>query len=216
MITFNYDVAVDRSLEQKGLKPDYCIENSDPQGVRLLKLHSSLNWLYCPTCRRLHVLELLQKQAPDFFENKIVPPHSIKVPMPVQRWLADFDCCEHRRSNEPFIVPPTWNKSDYHMVIPRVWRAAAEELESADDIFVIGYSFPQSDAFFHHLYGLGSLSEKPLRRFWVFNPDTEEVEARFRRLLGTGAQRVCKYYPQTFAEAIGVIVRAFGGGKYSA
>lgn len=215
VITFNYDVAADHSLAQKGLKPDYCIENNGPQGVRLLKLHGSLNWLYCPTCRRIHVLDLMQKHAPDFFENDLIPTDYIEVPMPLSRWLAEFDCCEHKRSNEPFIVPPTWNKSDYHKVMLPVWRAAAEELESAEDIFVIGYSLPQSDAFFHHLYGLGSVSERPLRRFWVFNPDTEEVEGRFRRLLGTGAQRIFKYHPQKFSEAISEIVAAFGGGIYS-
>ncbi len=214
VITFNYDVVVDRSLAQKGLRPDYCIEN-ETQGVRLLKLHGSLNWLRCPICGRIQVLDLMQKQAPDFFEDKNVPQQKIKVPMPLSRWLTEFNCCEHKRSNEPLIVPPTWNKSDYHKVMLPVWRTAVEELESAENIFVIGYSFPQSDAFFHHLYGLGSLSEKPLRRFWVFNPDTETVEGRFRRLLGTGVHRIFEYHPQKFNEAISTIANAFGAGKYS-
>ena len=68
------------------------------------------------------------------------------------------------------IVPPTWDKSDGHKKLSTVWKKAASDLGSADNIIVIGYSFPKSDVFFHHLYALGSVGEKPLSRFIVINP----------------------------------------------
>jgi hypothetical protein len=209
VITFNYDVAVDRALGAHGLNPDYCLTDSEPTtGVRLLKLHGSLNWIYCRTCCGVHVLDILPKKAEDLYADGVIPRDHPSVPMPIQKWLQELECCAPL-PRQPLIVPPTWSKSEYHGVMPTVWRAAAEELEDAEHIFVIGYSFPQSDAFFHHLYGLGSVGERPLRRFWVFNPDEEEVKGRFRQLLGRGAERVFEYRPVTFEKAISELWHAF-------
>ena len=117
-------------------------------------------------------------------------------------WLNESPLCDHSASPQPFIVPPTWAKTRYHGAIKEVWKRAAKELSLAEYIFVIGYSFPGSDAFFHHLYALGSVSDTPLRKFWVFNPDTTEVQQRFEGLLGTGAKTVFEYRPVKFKEAV--------------
>jgi len=86
----------------------------------------------------------------------------------------------------PLIVPPTWSKGEYYRQIGGVWRRAAQELGEAENIIVIGYSLPASDSFFPLLFGLGTVGNKPLRRFWVFDPD-EKVGDRFRTMLGPGA-----------------------------
>jgi hypothetical protein len=86
----------------------------------------------------------------------------------------------------PFLVPPTWNKGDHYVSIQPVWRAAAQELAQAHNIFVVGFSMPDTDSFFHYLYALGAESLEQLQRFFVFNPD-EKVMGRFKRLLGPGA-----------------------------
>src|SRR5258706_11739933 len=38
---------------------------------------------------------------------------------------------------EPVIVPPSWNKSDYHQTLSNVWAAAATDLSEAEYIFII-------------------------------------------------------------------------------
>ncbi|MBI4962476.1 MAG: hypothetical protein HY913_04305 [Desulfomonile tiedjei] len=210
VLTFNYDLALDRSLAAKGLKPDYCLEDGkNPDGLPLLKLHGSLNWAYCPECRRVFSLNLLSKKAEDFFEDKVLPRHGNSAPMPIQRWLDEESFCPHTYSKQPLIVPPTWNKASYHRVMPTVWHWAAHYLRSAEYIFVLGYSFPSSDTFFHHLYGLGSLSQTPLRRFWVCNPDRELVRGRFENLLGPGARRVFAYHESEFRQAIDEVWDSF-------
>ena len=80
----------------------------------------------------------------------------------------------------------------------------------AENIFVIGYSLPQSDMFFKYLYGLGTIGERILRRFWVINPDaTGEVMSKFRELLGPGARRRFKPLKMTFKESIKAIKKEF-------
>lgn len=103
-------------------------------------------------------------------------------------------------------VPPTWNKTDYHGELAHVWSRASEELASAENIFVLGYSLPESDSFFRYLYALGSESSNRIKRFWVFNPDSDgSVQARFRAMIGRGIEKRFQFIDGesgTFASAI--------------
>jgi hypothetical protein len=90
-------------------------------------------------------------------------------------------------------------KLQYHDSLGRVWRAAAAELSTAENIFVCGYSLPDTDQFFKYLYALGTIGSARLKRFWVFNPD-EEVERNFRDLLGQGVLPRFRFFRETFAQ----------------
>lgn len=109
---------------------------------------------------------------------------------------------------EPFIVPPTWDKTQYHRQISRVWRRAAQELKSAENIFVSGYSLPSSDAFFKYLYALGTVGSGLIRRFWVFDPD-EAVNGRFKTLLGRSVLDRYSFFGLIFRDAISHIRKEF-------
>lgn len=111
---------------------------------------------------------------------------------------------------EPVIVPPSWNKADYHNALSDVWAAAAKHLSEAEHIFVMGYSLPETDSFFRHLYALGSVGTTPLRRIAVFNPDASgATNARFQGLLGPGAIARYEYHTSTFDQAIDHIKKFF-------
>ena len=105
---------------------------------------------------------------------------------------------------EPLIVPPTWNKTDYQGALRSVWARAAQELGEAREIFVVGYSLPETDKFFKYLFGLGAIGPSLLRRFEVFDKARDDkVGDRFRALLGPFAQRVFRSYPNVvFSGAI--------------
>ena len=208
VLTFNYDLALDLALMRDDLGPDYCFTASGSQRkIPLLKLHGSLNWVRCPECDRVVAWEL------EDYLNKHYPPSRAKekAPLFIGSRLSEFPLsCNHSFRREPAIVPPTWNKEDYHRPLSKVWGRAAQELGDSENIFVIGYSMPESDAFFPHLYALGSVSETPMKRFWVFNPDeTGGVKGRFTRLLGPQAQRRFQYFPETFDRAIETIRKEF-------
>ncbi|RYD04707.1 hypothetical protein N752_12310 [Desulforamulus aquiferis] len=105
-------------------------ENSS---VKLLKLHGSLNWLYCPSCGQLYTYEHSDPQGNSVIINGMA--NMVKC--------ATEHCC-HRLSR--VIIPPTLMKN-YQSIpfIPELWRQAREALTRAREIIVIGYSFPTTD-----------------------------------------------------------------------
>jgi hypothetical protein len=96
---------------------------------------------------------------------------------------------------DPVMVPPSWNKTQYHLQISNIWKIAAQELGKAESIFVIGYSLPESDIFFRYLFALGATSDTRIDKFWIFNPDKENtVEPRFDKIVGTGIRERYKFH----------------------
>jgi hypothetical protein len=76
-------------------------------------------------------------------------------------------------------------KLSEHRQLRSVWKRAAHRFKEAHAIVVIGYSWPNGDQFFHHLFALGSIGDTFLRTFIVADL-SEIVPNRFRvDLLGT-------------------------------
>lgn len=193
IITFNYDAALDFALwHLDRMSPDYRLDKTG-HGVPLFKLHGSINWGRCPNCSKIVIAN-------------VAPPETRADRL--YRWKmfedAGVSCCNQQLSDGCVIVPPTWDKSEYRSSLVNVWRGAAAELATASTIVVCGYSLPESDAFFRYLYGLGTVGQTLLERFWVFDP-AETVGERFRALLGPGARARFEYRPYTFESAAGVL-----------
>ena len=171
-----------------------------------MKLHGSLNWVLCDHCARV-----IPWQVSEFVRNRFWSD-SKHVQVPIAACLDQFQHCGKTASQnpEPFLIPPTWNKTQYHDQLVSVWRSAGRELENAENIFICGYSLPQTDQFFHYLYALGSVGGAGLKRVWVFDPD-EEVKERFAHILGEMALDRFEYHKVTFAEAVPIIQRALSG-----
>lgn len=218
VLNFNYDIGADIALFRAGLGPNYVIEGAPMTGqysVDLLKLHGSLNWATekeSLQIRPLHLSSYFQKYRYNSFAT-----HS-KVRVPIGSQLSEY-FSRHvsptvEVETEPVIVPPSWNKADYHEALSKVWARAGQHLAEAECIFIIGYSLPETDSFFRHLYALGSVGESALRRFVVFNPDESgDTDQRFKSLLGPGASARYQYVPKTFAEAIPIIKGYFSKRK---
>jgi hypothetical protein len=149
ILTFNYDLALDIVFYDNKININYGIDNDYTEGINYYKLHGSLNWIndnnaikIIPIEKILHNTKLDQDGRPapiDTLEvlsinsnNKIIPT--------------------------PFIVPPTWNKTEYHSQIGFIWEKAIKELSDVQHLIIIGYSFPQTDLFFRHLLALGMTS----------------------------------------------------------
>lgn len=179
-ISFNYDVCLDYALYRSSLGPDYCIDPAAAgRGIKLLKLHGSLNWTRCPECKKVVPWHLS-----DFFRTRQWPlfGDTTEIRFDISGNLTQFrHCGSHARV--PYLVPPTWNKTRYHEELEKVWKAAAHELSTAENILVCGYSLPESDLFFRYLFALGAVGQARIKRFWVINPD-KNVKARFERLCG--------------------------------
>ena len=210
IITFNYDMALDVALRNVfGNEPNYSLYDDDGSTnlqPKLMKLHGSINWYGC-TCGRITPFSLEESTrrgniTSDGVANIILPRSSIESPV----------CRCGERCNGRVIVPPTWNKNAYQGELSKVWKTASNELSSARNIFVIGYSLPETDSFFRYLYALSTAGRSRIQRFWVYNyGGLPEVLDRYKRLLGSSVRdRRFQYINHhSFSAAIGMIKYEF-------
>jgi len=195
IITFNYDVGLDYALHSKGVRIDYALPGSPPSDIKLLKLHGSIHWAADGTdIRALDFGSAVARGRYDLQPRNEAEPTTFEICSALGQPLGT--------KSYPVIVPPTWNKSDYHSAIANVWRAAARELSTAEHIYVIGYSLPRTDQFFHLLFALGTQSSSTiLRRVIVVNPDVKAGK-RVNSGLGTQTQGLFEYYEKDFDQCL--------------
>ncbi len=196
-ISFNYDLSLDYSLSFRGVPFDYCLDdNPSNRGLAYLKLHGSINWGACNRCNKIIPFNV----GDAHFDLWTDTPH---VYFNLGSKLNTRPHCDQALDGTPVIVPPTWDKTTYHSQLRSVWQQASKVLALAENIFVIGYSLPESDLFFRYLFALGSESQTRIKRFWVIDPDPQgEVERRFRSLIGRGIENRVRFFRQTFRDAV--------------
>ena len=197
VITFNYDLGLDFSLYARRILPDYGLGDIDAAGKKctpFLKLHGSLNWGKCSKCGKITPYRDFTVTEPKSGLDYFI--------IPIISKLKTLKCkCGEPIEEDPFIVPPTWNKTAFHEQIEQVWKRAALELKDAEHIFVLGYSFPETDMFFHYLFALGVDMRTILKGFYVYNIDLE-VEKRFEDLLSSGIKERFEFQSYDFDGAI--------------
>jgi len=158
-LSLNYDIIIDNVLadlygeyhldygidfvnferENDWKKPD------KNKAILLLKIHGSLNWLYCPTCNHI---ELTPKE-----KGAIKAFYKIK------------ECSKCKTPMEPVIIPPTFYKEMANPFIQKIFLKADKVLRSAERIFICGYSFPDADLHIKYL----------LKRAEQFKGETPEI-----------------------------------------
>ena len=209
IITFNYDIAVDFALNESSyISYNYGFEEekSNKDDIVLLKLHGSINWGKCFKCQKILPwklgIYLMGHGVSVGYEGK-------EVSIPIGSQLHEYEHCPgYFLHNEPVIIPPTWDKFYHRNKISQIWKKAASELSEAANIFVIGYSYPETDAFFKYLYSIGSVGDAIIENFWVFNPD-KKLEPHFKNLLGEASINSFKYISEGFGYANGEIEKLF-------
>jgi NAD-dependent SIR2 family protein deacetylase len=190
-ISLNYDILVDNAIasvyETKGIDLDYAIDfanfscNGDwhvPQegrAVELLKVHGSLNWLYCPVCKSIWltpkekgVIELI---SGDESKKKCKSCGGRKVPV---------------------LVPPTYFKVMSNPYLVAVWEKAEQCLRQCSQIIFCGYSLPDADIHIKYLLKRGQLNRQNAEpKVTVINHfdgkdqrASQEEENRYNRLFG--------------------------------
>jgi len=205
VLTFNYDIALDFALVSAQKQIDYGLEKDveyfDNKDVaRLLKLHGSTNWMQEKKDGKINVFPIEDIKTQHTWSSM---KNYSKIKL--SAYLNSF-----REQNKglhleesPVIVPPTWNKTQYHGMLSNVWTAAANDLNRAKNIFILGYSLPDSDSFFKYLFALGTMGGSRIRRFWVFDPDNSgRLGQRFKNLLGEGILPRFKLFNLNFSEAV--------------
>lgn len=143
-ISTNYDLLIDGAL---GFRIDYGVEFSGQhqfgsrqtktlsgvQPIKLLKLHGSLNWLYCPVCNNLNS-----------WESK-----AVLSLMSEGRPITKCEFCQAVMS--PVIVPPTFYKDMTRVFLSSIWNKTENALRDVNHIVFCGYSLPDADMHIKYL-----------------------------------------------------------------
>ena len=194
IITFNYDLCLDYILQKHNLGVDYGFDAGVTSGIKLLKLHGSLNWGRCSECDEIRIGPVFDTMQKSLASRK---PNDLVTFEPVVE--ANKLCSSHKRPMDLVLVPPTWSKAEHHREVQQVWRSAALELKEAEYIAVCGYSLPESDYFFRYLLALGTMGDSRLKSFVVCDP-SRAVESRCKNLLGPLAEKRFQFFDRNFTD----------------
>lgn len=185
LLTFNYDLVLERSLLQVLIGTSYGSSERIPFERFRLNYHTP----HAPT--RQYKIEYVQydswgrkgrpyergtmlKEEP-VSSNGPVPAieilklhGSLNFPkkLPKQdiaraNWASALD--------EPFILPPVFNKLNGNGPAP-MWRAALERLRNARNVIIVGYSLPQTDIYMQYFLKAAIGPNRDLDRIVVFDP----------------------------------------------
>jgi hypothetical protein len=211
ILSLNYDIIADNALPKIardhnafGL-PDYgcdiattAYRETEKFGT-LLKLHGSLNWLYCPNCHRLDLgiaesgyrtMKMLNAVygGPNLhyrYESGAMPCPDCKTPL------------------RPILITPTHLKDYRNPHIARVWYESARALREATQAIFVGYSMPEDDVDVIYLFkrGLshlkrGEISVVEYARGRSSTLGAHPVGRRYRALFGDDVE----WWPRGFAD----------------
>ena len=138
-LSLNYDILLDNALADlrstADLDLDYGIEfrNFDrdwfrprkKRSISLLKLHGSLNWIWCPTC------------------NGVKVGRGKKIVLGI--WTEFAECENDGTLQEPLIILPAWHKSYDNPHVSNIWLKAEMALRKTERVVFIGCSLRESD-----------------------------------------------------------------------
>lgn len=168
VITTNYDVCVESALAKLGMfaslpiSASMCSHGSPSTtaslyssgGVPVLKLHGSVNWFEDP------------KDASISVDDRVVRTGLLSETPGELPYVCARD---YEMPGTPLIVPPTFIKPELSKLLEHIWRTAAVELNAADYIAFIGYSFPPTDTEMRYFIGRSLADNRRLRRVFVFD-----------------------------------------------
>jgi hypothetical protein len=208
VISTNYDLIVDTAFmflseyrprpagAPEGRLPDYrChirtdfYHNEPARFGTLLKLHGSLNWLYCRTCLRL---ELGASEARLYIKalTRLVGPNLKTLQ---KSFTPDGNPCPTCGTKlRPLLIAPTHFKDYRNPHLSQVWYEAERVLREATKVVFVGYSLPDDDVAVVYLLKRSLARQNPLEIVVVEydknNPDLPVTQhaagRRYRTLFG--------------------------------
>ena len=201
IISLNYDIIADNAMsgvaERKGqlALPEYGCDIATDAYRRearfgtLLKLHGSLNWLYCPNCHRLDLGIAGSGRRTVKMLNQLYGAVDLDA-----RYRGDSNrtlCPDCETRLRPVLITPTQKKDYRNPHIARVWYEASRALREAKRAIFVGYSMPDDDVDVVYLFKRG-LAEVDRRAITVVEYatgvgaalDRHPVGLRYRALFG--------------------------------
>lgn len=133
--------------------------------IEILKLHGSVNWSKNNCGRNICLYEM----TPD---------------SPVKNGTKDAVGLVHHDSpdrSKLWMVEPSYNKNIDEFSI--LWQKAERHLSKADEIIIIGHSFPDADRGFRHSFKKAIKDNKKSPKFKIIDPNAEAIKENIKKLL---------------------------------
>ena len=161
VVSLNYDVIVDNTMFSLSdgytnyPMPDYGVDISTPRYMEvknagvfgsLLKIHGSLNWLYCEKCSRLDLF--VSEGLNGLSTSKALDELYHTAPFNDAYSCKGTRCRNHPNCDgfvSPVLITPTYVKDYQNPHIKKVWQQAEAAMKKADRAIIIGYSLPFDD-----------------------------------------------------------------------
>jgi hypothetical protein len=174
---------------------DIIARRESPEDVTkfpIVKMHGSVNWLYCDNCRQLYWFPT--KNALSVAMQLITQNEAKDLK------LAHVSDCERWRCLTCTSVPLTTRIATFSFLkaldfpmFEKSWISAERLLREADKWIFIGYSLPAADYEFKHLLKRVQLSRSVAPEFIVISGGpkkvTEYVYSNYHKFFGLGIRR---------------------------
>ncbi|MBK8539113.1 MAG: SIR2 family protein [Ardenticatenia bacterium] len=201
IITFNYDLVLERSLLQVLIGTHFGA--SRPLPFQRVQVDYSYSALQC-TAYDVSYTTFLSDRAQT--EGTILVPPTASGARSVQSIellklhgslnfprKAVGSPTEHQDLTltspvpKPYLLPPISNKASGNST-SRMWRTAIERIRSTKNIVIVGYSLPATDTYMQYFLKAGVGPNRDLNRIVVFDPvlysGSESCEAMKKRYAG--------------------------------
>ena len=164
VVTFNWDILLERALEKIGRKYSY---NFEKDHVKLCKLHGSINWRLGAPSRFGKPVNSLDWQPIGFTEGGLLQVDMFSSIRPLR--APTWDDYQPLGELQPFLVLPGYGKAFDVRSNAGLWYKPEFAFAATRDVFVIGLGLAPDDhfirSFFLHTFPLSD------RKTYVINPD---------------------------------------------
>ena len=212
MITFNYDLLLERLLEEEHRNDWHMVDGYGidipltdeafptarrvskrsrevPAGWRskvlLLKLHGSINW-GVPTIAVDKGNVIYRRPSGGGYS---MLHRQVRAPGDVPLTLLF----------EPVIVPPIVDKSGWlkNQTFRYLWNMANQAIQEAKEITFIGYSLPPTDFMTEFMFRQARMGHSQ-KQVTVISPEATELRLRYEDIFGPGVCTIAKKFGEWF------------------
>ena len=129
-------------------------------------------------------------------EGRAAPDGHLLVKMtPKFPWMPKGNAGKQGLVSIPLIVPPVKDKKydAYGELFHMLWEKAASALVEADEIIIIGYSFPRTDLRSNKLFMDAFMQRDSMPKVKVLDPSPEKIVDKFKHDLGISDDNLFVY-----------------------
>lgn len=209
-ITFNYDLTLEHSLLSQQIHPQYSrqrvvyppLGSNNFSQCSVAKLHGSVSWFTDGETEFIvHPHSYLHKVTNR--DNRIRLSRDDSHGIRLVDGSTPLNKGASVKTWERILVAPSLSKVLAGFAVAEAWKLAHQLLTTASHIYIIGYSWPKSDAAVRHLLTLGMAQAEWIEELTIVcpcGPDIRRIEDHFRSLLGPATQQKLKVVDTTLGE----------------